>query len=435
MSHKLGVFRKHQSKISVMVPPKGDMVPRATKSEDEYLEVKPESVLNLSCDNSESSTEVPKLSLKTNLTQTNATKMNRNMMASRARGASVTHLATDIWRGGYDFDFTIYNDDQSKAKNVVYSKMLNKLFVDVNKLFQIRYYIKSGCNLSDFQVRAIMVYSDTASYVEPVLRCPHHQAQESEETKHKNAHVLWAQSNDAYYDEDTTSKRNFVIVPLEEPHAGTNYASYFYKFTCLGSCMGGINRRSTLVVLTLEKDGEVVGRQKFYVRICCCPLRDCKQEEAKIQQCSSGEPIKKRKRKAPSSVGSESSNHSELSGQSSPQDSNANSNKMSSSDIYYVPVFGHENFKTLNKFAEFLDTQAGKMSNPEYVQLRERILQTYNHDKLRSLSFKEESAVKGVESGQANMIIANTSSKNSINNIDESKRLDEEGTLLIDEGS
>ncbi|TRY61980.1 hypothetical protein TCAL_01788 [Tigriopus californicus] len=434
MSHDRGVFRKHQPKISVLVPKRTDMVPPTPKSEDECLEVKAENVLNLSCDHSESlSQQAPKLSLKTNLTQMHS----RNMMGSRARGASVTHLATDIWRGGYDFDFTIYNDDQSKAKNVVYSKMLNKLFVDVNKLFQIRYYIKSGSNLSDFQVRAIMVYSDTASYVEPVLRCPHHQAQESQETKHKNSHVLWAQSSDAYYDEDATSKRNFVIVPLEEPHAGTNYASYFYKFTCLGSCMGGINRRSTLVVLTLEKDGEVVGRQKFYVRICCCPLRDCKQEEAKIQQSSSGEPVKKRKRKAPSSVGSESSNHSEPSGQSSPLDSGvvfSNHKTVSSSDIYYVPVFGHDNFKTLNKFAEFLDTQAGKMSNPEYVQLRERILQTYNHDKLRSLSSKDELAVKSVDSGQAtfNSSIVNISSR-SINS-DESKRPDEEGNLLIDEG-
>ena len=54
------------------------------------------------------------------------------------------------------------------------------------------------------------------------------------------------------------------------------------KFMCLGSCIGGINRRATMVIFTLESlSGEVCGRAKVDVRICSCPRRDAHAEEDK----------------------------------------------------------------------------------------------------------------------------------------------------------
>merc|ERR1712168_259385 len=53
------------------------------------------------------------------------------------------------------------------------------------------------------------------------------------------------------------------------------------KFMCLGSDVGGINRRPIKVVFTLELKGKVVGRKAVDVRICSCPKRDCQQEEKK----------------------------------------------------------------------------------------------------------------------------------------------------------
>ena len=40
----------------------------------------------------------------------------------------------------------------------------------------------------------------------------------------------------------------------------------FSRFTDLGSCAGGINRRDTAVVFTLEKEGALLGRRVLPVR-------------------------------------------------------------------------------------------------------------------------------------------------------------------------
>jgi len=52
---------------------------------------------------------------------------------------------------------------------------------------------------------------------------------------------------------------------------------------CLGSCVGGPNRRPLQIVLTLEKDGTVLGRRAVEVRICACPGRDRKADERATQ--------------------------------------------------------------------------------------------------------------------------------------------------------
>ncbi len=42
---------------------------------------------------------------------------------------------------------------------------------------------------------------------------------------------------------------------------GTNYCTHLIKFMCLGSDVGGINRRPVRVIFTLETENrEIVGR-------------------------------------------------------------------------------------------------------------------------------------------------------------------------------
>ena len=48
---------------------------------------------------------------------------------------------------------------------------------------------------------------------------------------------------------------------------------------CLGSCVGGPNRRPIHIVFTLELENVVLGRRAIEVRICACPGRDRKQDE------------------------------------------------------------------------------------------------------------------------------------------------------------
>jgi hypothetical protein len=47
----------------------------------------------------------------------------------------------------------------------------------------------------------------------------------------------------------------------------------------LGSCPGGLNRRDTAVIFTLEFGGDIIGRKVVPVRICTCPKRDLETEE------------------------------------------------------------------------------------------------------------------------------------------------------------
>jgi hypothetical protein len=73
-------------------------------------------------------------------------------------------------------------------------------------------------------------------------------------------------------------------VPLERPQGGTEYSAFSLKFMCLGSDVGGINRKPLKVIFTLEQGpGTVIGRYSVDVRICSCPKRDKQQEEARHQ--------------------------------------------------------------------------------------------------------------------------------------------------------
>ena len=96
-------------------------------------------------------------------------------------------------------------------------------------------------------------------------------------------HLIRVQHDAAVYECDEVSKRLSVVVPFDRPQVGTDYCVHLFKFMCLGSDVGGINRRPVRVVFTLEsaETGQVLGRTNVDVRICSCPKRDRQQEESK----------------------------------------------------------------------------------------------------------------------------------------------------------
>ena len=220
-----------------------------------------------------------------------------------------------------------------------------------------------------------MVYPSPGDLAIPVVRCPNHMNMNdplNQEVSHPGQleHVLWSNDPNAGYEKNYASGRVSTVSLFGSPHVGSNYVNHVYKFTCIGSCVGGINRRATSIIFTLEFQDKVIGRQSLNVRICSCPKRDKKsQESAFLKNAIPPTPhvVLKKKRKnieihEPNSRGNE-------------EDSNISQEPVDNAgEMYLVPIFGYENFMAVSKFAEYLDTSSGALQNETYKKRRAQIL-------------------------------------------------------------
>lgn len=116
------------------------------------------------------------------------------------------------------------------------------------------------------------------------------------------AHVLRCDDPSSTY-VDHENKRHSVVIGLKQPAPGCQHITFCFRFMCLSSCIGSLNRRQTKLIFTLETlrfvvcillgitvywillnfiSGNEVGRYATDVRICSCPGRDIKSEEEKL---------------------------------------------------------------------------------------------------------------------------------------------------------
>ncbi|XP_047444714.1 cellular tumor antigen p53-like [Mugil cephalus] len=135
------------------------------------------------------------------------------------------------------------------AVTVPFSVLLNKLFCQLAKTSPIDVLVSKEPPQGAV-LRATVVYKKTEDVAEVVRRCPHHQNEDAAEHRSHLIRVEGTQS--AQYCEDTHTKRQSVTVPYEPPQLGSEMTTILLSFMCNSSCMGGMNRRPILTILTLE---------------------------------------------------------------------------------------------------------------------------------------------------------------------------------------
>merc|ERR1712218_766520 len=178
----------------------------------------------------------------------------------------------------------------------------------------------------------------------------------------------------AIYAEDNESGRLSVLFPVVPPHQGTTVCSKMLKFMCLGSDVGGINRRPVKVVFTLETGiGHVVGRKVIDVRICSCPKRDMQQEEERLDRQENQARVVARRFAENSLL--------------LPPPPKKKKLIKKGEEIIMLPVAA-EDFKKLNEFAEAAMVVRNPEKANEIKEMRRRLIQQHNEELIQSLEKK-----------------------------------------------
>ncbi|XP_057369678.1 cellular tumor antigen p53-like isoform X2 [Daphnia carinata] len=191
--------------------------------------------------------------------------------------------AMELWPGHLNFAVEFSKaQDKTKATPWIFSTKLKKLFVSMDKACPISFKMDNlPQEFHRYFIRGQMVYSKADHFHDHVERCPTHRVM-GLQSPHA-PHVLRCEDTNSTYFEHS-DKRHSVVVPLKPPAPGTQSVSLCYKFMCLSSCQGGLNRRPTKLIFTLETLDQVVGRYACDVRICSCPGRDIRAEEGKAEK-------------------------------------------------------------------------------------------------------------------------------------------------------
>ncbi|RXM34671.1 Tumor protein 63 [Acipenser ruthenus] len=177
-----------------------------------------------------------------------------------------------------------YNNEHAQNN---YSTELKKLYCQIAKTCPIQIKMMTPPPQGAV-IRAMPVYKKAEHVTEVVKRCPNHELSRefNDGQIAPPSHLIRVEGNNhAQYVEDPITGRQSVLVPYEPPQVGTEFTTILYNFMCNSSCVGGMNRRPILIIVTLEtRDGQVLGRRCFEARICACPGRDRKADEDSIRK-------------------------------------------------------------------------------------------------------------------------------------------------------
>jgi len=273
---------------------------------------------------------------------------------------SSTVPTTTDYPGQYGFQLRFQQSGTAKSVTSTFSAQLKKLFCQLDKTCPIEVLVTQEPPQGAI-LRATAIYKKTEHVADVVRRCPHHQSTDDVEYR---SHLIRVEgSQRASYLEDPYTKRHSVTVPYESPQLGSEITTVLLNFMCNSSCMGGMNRRPILTILTLETaDFQVLGRMCVEVRVCACPGRDRKTEEENANKAEKGVTKKAtKKRKSVPVPHTSSKRMTPASSQSSADEE----------EMFVLQVRGrkrYEMFQELNEAMDAKDREKGKSKKKASVK-------------------------------------------------------------------
>lgn len=313
--------------------------------------------------------------------------------------------------GPHGFDVSFQQSSTAKSATWTYSPELKKLYCQIAKTCPIQIKVMTQPPQGAV-IRAMPVYKKAEHVTEVVKRCPNHELSRefNDGQVAPPSHLIRVEgSSHAQYVEDPITGRQSVMVPYEPPQVGTEFTTILYNFMCNSSCVGGMNRRPILIIVTLEnRDGQVLGRRCFEARICACPGRDRKADEDSIRKQQVTEGVK----------GVDSTKRLRHVNQGIQVASISKKRRPGEEELFYLPIKGRDTYEMLLKIKESLELmqQLPQHTIESYRQQQQLLLQKH----LFKACFQNEHMEPNT--GKRLLVMENTpaciQTENSLHNLD-----------------